>query len=68
MPAMAGEAALVPKNVDRTVTGTLVLTPSAPDTCGFCLTSGLASRVPALSNRCVTGPRELKGSGVAGVG
>ncbi len=66
MPAAAGAAALVPWNGAKSGHG-LVVTPSGAASSGFCRTSGAASGVPFASKKCVTGPRELKASGVAGV-
>ena len=60
-PAALGVAALVPKKGAKP--GTVVLTPSAPASCGFCNTSGVLNRVPLTSNRRVFSPRELNGSG-----
>ena len=66
MPAAAGAAALVPWNGAKPVRR-LVVTPSGAARSGFWRTSGAASGVPFASKKCVTGPRELKGSGVGGV-
>ena len=65
MPAIAGVAALVPLNEPKP--GTEVLTPSGPTTSGFWRTSGVASGVPLASKSRVTGPRDVKPSGVVGV-
>ena len=58
--------ALVPLKVTNGP-GTEVLTPSGPARSGLLRTSGMASALPSLSNSRVTGPRELKPSGVVGV-
>ena len=65
MPAAAGAAALVPWNWSKP--GTLVSTLSGPARSGFWRTSGAARGSPFASKKCVTGPRELNGSGVSGV-
>ena len=65
MPAAAGAAALVPWKPVNPVT--VVSTSSGAARSGFWRSSGDASGVPLASKKCVTGPRELKASGVCGV-